>query len=54
MWRILSLLELFKPDKDVAVTPNEDMKQATLGEFHARSLEIALPGRRHLLKENVE
>ena len=30
------------------------MKQATLAKYHARSLEIALPGRRHLLKENVE
>ena len=45
MWRILSTLELFKPDKDVAITPNEDMKQATLAKHHARSLEIALPGR---------
>ena len=54
VWQILSTLELYKPDEDVAVTPNEDMKQATLAKYHARSLEIALPGWRLLLKEKVE
>ena len=54
MWRIWSTLELFKPDKDLAITRNEDMKEATLAKYHARSLEIALPSRRLLLKESVE
>ena len=54
MWRIWSTLELFKATKDIAVTPNEDMKEATLAKYHTRSLEIALPSRRLLLMENVE
>lgn len=48
------IIRAFIPDKDVAITPNEDMKHATLAKHHARSLEIAPTGRCLLLKENVE